>query len=188
MNEKQLLHRLKKKDITAFDEIVKKYSPYIFTIIFQIIGNTMTYEDAEETVYEVFLSLWNRADHIDTTYDSIKPYLAAAARNAALDKLRTYRHTVELPENYIVISSLDDDILKKELEEAISTAIISLGEPDSTIFFYYYYQCLKINQIAKLLNLSPSAIKMKLARGRTKLKTTLQKEGFRYDIQNFRPT
>ena len=68
-----------------------------------------------------------------------------------------------------------DNIIKAENSQLLTELITSLGEPDSEIFFRYYYCNEKIKTISKAMNISLSTVKTKLYRGKQKLKNTIIK-------------
>ena len=66
--------------------------------------------------------------------------------------------------------------------------LLSLKElkpEDREIFTKYYYECMKIEEIAEELQMNPQTIKTRLRRGRETLKQILLKEGYRSsEIEN----
>ena len=60
-----------------------------------------------------------------------------------------------------------------------------LKPEDREIFTKYYYECMKIEEIAEELQMNPQTIKTRLRRGRETLKQILLKEGYRSsEIEN----
>ena len=59
-------------------------------------------------------------------------------------------------------------------ENGLLKEVLQLEEPYKTVLVLYYFEDFSIVEIAKMLSLSPSAVKMRLMRGRQQLKTTLQ--------------
>ncbi len=106
----------------------------------------------------------------------MRSYLATIARNTSKNKLRKY-HSNEVLNEQIISSDLtpQDNIIKAENSQFLTELIISLGEPDSEIFFRYYYYNEKIKTISKAMNISLSTVKTKLYRGKQKLKNTIIK-------------
>ena len=51
----QLMNRMKRKDISALEDIYGEYSGYIYHIVFSIVGQK---EDAEDIASDVFVSLF----------------------------------------------------------------------------------------------------------------------------------
>jgi RNA polymerase sigma-70 factor (ECF subfamily) len=119
IDERQLLHNLKKKKRNSLDEIIKLYIPYVSVIIYNTIGSIVTKEDIEETISDSFLLLWQHANDISNEKGCIRSYLGAIARNNAKNKLRGYVVTKELNEwsGIIKIESTNtkkSDIIKTE--------------------------------------------------------------------------
>ena len=106
----------------------------------------------------------------------MRSYLATIARNTSKNKLRKY-HSNEVLNEQIISSDLtpQDNIIKAENSQLLTELITSLCEPDSEIFFRYYYYNEKIKTISKAMNISLSTVKTKLYRGKQKLKNTIIK-------------
>ena len=79
----------------------------------------------------------------------MRSYLATIARNTSKNKLRKY-HSNEVLNEQIISSDLtpQDNIIKAENSQLLTELITSLGEPDSEIFFRYYYCNEKIKTIS----------------------------------------
>jgi RNA polymerase sigma-70 factor (ECF subfamily) len=60
----------------------------------------------------------------------------------------------------------------------LANAVSRLPEKYSTVIYLHYYEDIKVNDIAKILKISPSAVKLRLKRGREKLKNILEKENY----------
>jgi len=175
-DEQKLLHNLKKRKRNSLEKAIKIYNPYVRVIVYRIIGGVMTNEDIEEVVADAFISLWKRADTLDTEKDSIRAYLGTIARNCAKNKLRGLRPIDELDEK---ISSPYKDPQEsfelKEEKDIMMNLIMELGEPDSEIFIRYYYYEQKIKNIARYTGIPISTVKTKLSRGRSALKQNYEK-------------
>ena len=66
MDEKRALRELKHGDSEALEWLIDRYALYVNTMVYNIIGRSMTQSDIEEVVSDVFLALWNNADKIET--------------------------------------------------------------------------------------------------------------------------
>ena len=51
-----------------------------------------------------------------------------------------------------------------------------MGPPDTEIFLRHYYYCQSVETVAREMKLGLSAVKMRLKRGREKLRSALTKE------------
>ena len=85
-------------------------------------------------------------------------------------------------ENFIADSlQLDRLIEQKEKDALIQKELDKLCVEDKRIFMEYYYSSKKTKEIAKLLNISESKVKVKLHRIRKQLKKILKEGGYGYN-------
>ncbi|WDA41636.1 sigma-70 family RNA polymerase sigma factor [Erythrobacter sp. BLCC-B19] len=78
--------RLAAGDQTALEEIYLATRVKLFGITLRILGDR---KEAEDALQDVYVNLWQRADRYDPTRASPIAWLAAFARNRAIDRLRT---------------------------------------------------------------------------------------------------
>ena len=88
MADETLLDGLKKKRRNSIERAIEIYTPYISTVVFNLAGNSLSREDTEEIISDVFISLWENAAYINLQKGTIRSYIAAIARNATLKRLR----------------------------------------------------------------------------------------------------
>lgn len=120
MEEKQFsacMARMKSGDKSALHEVYEAYIGYIYTIVFQTVSNR---EDAEDVTSEFFMKLWRLAD----TYregNGHRAWMAAIARNMAVDLLRKTRREV-LTEDFAdtMTENVSDDSIEQEVIAGLS--------------------------------------------------------------------
>jgi RNA polymerase sigma factor (sigma-70 family) len=78
--------RLAEGDKAALEEIYRATRVKLFGICLRILGDR---KEAEDALQDVYINLWQRADRYDPTRASPIAWLAAFARNRAIDRLRT---------------------------------------------------------------------------------------------------
>jgi RNA polymerase sigma factor (sigma-70 family) len=78
--------RLADGDKTALEEIYRATRVKLFGICLRILGDR---KEAEDALQDVYINLWQRADRYDPARASPIAWLAAFARNRAIDRLRT---------------------------------------------------------------------------------------------------
>ncbi len=175
MTDLQLLEKLKKRSRKSLETAIRRFNGYVCVVIFNTGAGSLTKEDMEELADDVFLALWNNADKIN---ESLKAYIGATARNMTLKKLRGLKDEEELPENFpSSYGNPEEETEKNELSRLLYNEIMELGPPDSEIFLRYYYNGQKLREIAAELGLSVSNVKMKLLRGRNRLKDAFSRKG-----------
>lgn len=179
MKEYMMLKKIKSRDPTGLEELMERYIPYVCAVCWNILRYSMTKEDAEEVVSDVFLIAWDRAN--DLRAGHVKQWLGEVARNKAKNKLREIGAELPLEDDALEIPGWDDPqhaVEKAEESNMVRIAVNQLPEPDREIFLRYYYFMQTIHEISVLMGLNESTIKTKLRRGRMRLKDFLT----RWDI------
>lgn len=151
-----------------------RYIPYISAIVWNILQNVMSREDAEEVVSDVFLAAWQQADKIRA--GAVKAWLGAVARNMAKNRLRSAGLTLPLEEDVLEIPDRQTPAGKVQWAEEVRLvrkAVDSLSRTDREIFLRHYYYAQTVAQIARDMTLNESTVKTKLRRGRQRLKEML---------------
>lgn len=75
-------------DKSALDYVYRATSAKLFGICLRILGDR---KEAEDTLQDVYLTLWRRADRFDPARASPITWVAVLARNRAIDRLRRMR-------------------------------------------------------------------------------------------------
>lgn len=178
MNDSTLLRRLQARDPSALEALMDKYIPYVSTIVWNFLRASMSREDAEEVVSDVFLTAWNQAADIHP--NAVKSWLGAVARNKAKQKLRAAGFDLPLEEDILELPGMETpEGIMTQAEEArmVRAAVEALGEPDREIFLRHYWFAQTVAEIGAQMCMNESTIKTKLRRGRARLKETLKKWG-----------
>lgn len=90
MNEEQFLQAMKliiQKDKAGLKEIYEAYIGFIYHVVLDIVKNK---ENAEDITSDFFIRLWEKAGQYSPG-NGHKAYLAAIARNMAIDFIRKYK-------------------------------------------------------------------------------------------------
>ena len=173
MTEAKALKQLQKGSTDALELFIEKYTPYVSTVIYNIIGDTMGIEDVEEVASDVFYTLWSKADRIRP--ESIRGFLGCVARNMAKNKLRSAGFELPLDEELLIVEDtpLEQHCYEAELRKAVQQEVLALKVPDKEIVLRYYYYFQSICAIADEMGMSESNVKVRLHRARKTLKEAL---------------
>lgn len=178
VDEREALKKLKRKNESALEWFIDRYAAYVNTIIYNIIGSSMSSSDIEEVSSDVFFTLWVNAKRISP--GKAKAFLGGVARNKAKEYTRKIGAEVPLEDDIILVSeeNLEHDIEERERARYIREVILAMQYPDREIFFRYYYFYQPVTEIAEEMNINLSTVKTKLHRGRKRLKEILTKGGY----------
>lgn len=179
MKEKKELENYIINGNIDLDKIVDDYTPYIRTIIQNMIGNNLTEEDKEEILLDTFFILWKR--HEENYYiKTLSSYIAGITRNLVKEKLKKSKHTIDIEqcENLIEYSNLDIYSQEREEINELYKKINNLKEIDTKIINMFYYSSKSIKDIARELKISEVNVRTKLHRIRKKIKQELKQGGF----------
>lgn len=173
-----ILQNIKAGDPSGLKALMERYVPYISVIVWNILRDAMSPQDAEEVVSDVFLAAWEQA--ADLKAGHVKGWLGTVARNKAKNKLRQMGRTISLEENSVDIpapNDLSEAMEQDEERRLVRQAVDALPPEDKEIFLRHYYYAQSIKEISDHMALNESTIKTKLRRGRIKLKEALTKGG-----------
>lgn len=94
--------RLKKKDPSALEEIIRKYNSYAAVIVYTILQGHLPDLDIQGVINQVFSRLWEHADSLHMESDEeIKPYIGAIARNTAINEKKKIISSVPLEDEIL---------------------------------------------------------------------------------------
>ena len=170
-DEVKLLARLRNRERDSIDDAIRVYTPYLSTVLYNMVGNILSKEDIEEIVSDVFVVLWKNAERIDPQKGTVRSYISATARNFALKRLNKRTEHTNIDD--IEIEDEASSIEESAAGSAVWDAVMSLGEPDNEIFVRYYKFDEKIRDISKATGLNISTVKTRLSRGKRKLRKIL---------------
>ena len=130
-------------------------------------------QEAEDVTQEAFVKLWKHQENIDPA--RIKPWLMRVTRNTCLDRLRRRRVSVEFQESHMAgeVSGPMQGVAASELGAWLRRAIEGLGEPYRSLVVLRDVQQNSYEEVAGMLELSLSQVKVYLHRARKELREQL---------------
>lgn len=179
MEDDLIIKRLQRQDMATYEEVIQTYSAYVSSIVYSRIGNSMTKEDLEEVVSDVFFSLWQQRKKLNVNQGTVKNYLGILARNMAINKLR--EKTSDLPfseEVEIAIEETPESLaIENDLMKYLKGEVNRLNSLEREIFFEYHFDGKTVERIAKDHQMNINTVKAKLARSRKKLRKLIFEGG-----------
>ncbi len=164
-------------DAQAFGRLVDETKSAVTAIALAIVGD---YPASQDIAQDVFLSAWRNLGKLRSTA-SFLPWLRQTTRNRAHSWLRDHgrrrlaatRVDELLPE--VADSRPDPAALLTEREERrlVSQALTELPDEAREVIILYYREGQSVAQVADLLELTPDAVRQRLARGRRRMRETV---------------
>lgn len=178
MKDKKLEDYIINKNLDL-DKIVDDYTPYVRTIVQNMVSNNLSEEDKEEIIIDTFFVLWKRYEE-NYTIKSLSSYMAGITKNLIREKLKSLKYTINIEQCNNLVEYSYIDIYSQEREEVnqLYEKIKDLKEDDIKIITMFYYSNKSIKDIAKELNISEVNAKTRLHRIRKKIKQELKQGGF----------
>ncbi|NMO95470.1 RNA polymerase sigma factor [Paenibacillus lemnae] len=149
------------EDIT---QAVQNYGKMLFKIAMIHLGSK---EDAEEAIQETFIKLMKQEQGFQDQ-EHVKAWLIRVLINHCKNMRRS------LWKSRVVIMDALEDYFYHPEERSLMEHVLGLPFKYKTVIHLFYYEGYSVRQIADIVQISQSAVKMRLARGRKLLKMDLE--------------
>lgn len=184
--ESELIRRAQQGDNEALGEIVEQHQQTIYNVALRMCGNP---HDAEETMQETFLSAIQALPRFQGR-SKLSTWLYRIASNQCLMRRRrdaaapveffmddSDDDPAEVMPKYFVDWSYDPDslLLDAELQQVMEKAIEALPPKLRIVFIWRELEGLSTAETAEVLNISESAVKVRLHRARLQLRDHLSR-------------
>ena len=149
-------------------ELVEMYKDNIYAAAFNICKSAA---DAEDVVQDTFLQYYMTKKEFDDE-KHIRYWLLRVAINKAKNIQSSFRRKNEmLLEDYVETLTFETPESRELFEE-----VLKLPEKCRVVIHLFYYEDYSVKEIAKILRVTESSVKVRLSRGRAKLKDALKEE------------
>lgn len=148
------------------EAIVHTYGNTLYRLCMVMLGNST---DAEDAVQETLIRYLGRAPQFENS-EHQKAWLLTVATNQCKDMLRFRKRHPQIDPEYLQTLSAE------ESDRSILEALMSLPEKFRLVLTLYYVEEYRIREIARIIGRTPSAVKMRLQKGRKLLEEIYRKE------------
>lgn len=152
----------------AIEELVGRYRDNLFAVAFNVCKNAA---DADDIVQETFLQYHMVKKEFDNE-QHIRAWLIRVAVNKAKNVNHSFwrQHKVPLEEY------METLVFETPQDETLFETVMKLPEKYRIIIHLYYYEDYPVREIAGILRLTESNVKVRLSRGRKLLKEALKED------------
>lgn len=149
-------------------ELAASYQGSLFAAAFNVCRNA---QDAEDVVQDTFVQYYTRKKEFESE-QHIRAWLMRVAVNKAKNINRTFwrRNKISI-EDY-----METLVFETPAAETLFETVMQLPDKYRIVIHLYYYEEYAVREIAQILKLSESNVKIRLSRGRAMLKETLKEE------------
>lgn len=179
-SETDLVKLLKRGDIEAFEEVIRRYSARVYSMSYRLTRNT---QDTEEVLQDTFVTVFRKISAFEGK-SSLSSWIYRVTVNTALMKLRKRRSDrLALIEdtipNYRDSEMLSDTSFQRasssiSLRDKIQKAILDLPEEYRAVFVLRDIDGLSTKEVCKILQVTAPAVKSRLHRARLVLRKQLK--------------
>jgi len=171
---------MEQREIRSLEDLYERYSGAVFRYLVRLSGDPHLSEDLmSEAFYKATLAMDGFRGE-----GSVKSWLLRIARNLYLSRARRERRTTSLEaleEDGVGFAATGDDpeegLLRRERGRMIQRALSSLSETDRSVLLLSAEEKMRCKEIADVLGVSVTAVKVRLHRARRRLVDALAREG-----------
>jgi len=183
LRDDELMDRLERRDLGAFEALYDRYGDLVYSVALRVVGDTYV---AEDVAQDVFLRVWRRPEQFDLNRGKFVTWLMSVTRNRSIDERRSrgrrLRHEV-LPSGYEEEDVLpsgnerDDPALATVLSDeraAVRQAMEVLPQEQKLAIQLAYFSGLTQQEIANKLGQPLGTVKTRIRLGMQKMRGALQ--------------
>lgn len=146
--------------------LIEKYRNSLYAVAFNLCKSV---QDAEDVVQDTFIQYLLHKKEFESE-QHIRAWLIRVAINKAKNKNNAFFRRNALPlEDYTKTLTFESE----ESFELFET-VMKLPEKYRIVIHLFYYEDYSVNEIADILRVTSSNVKVRLSRGRMSLRNTLQ--------------
>lgn len=151
-----------------FKSVFENYSRLVYSVAFSYMKNR---SDSNDIMQEVFLRYYKNMDKLD--YEHIKPWLITVASNTCKNTLRSSWFTRLISEEELGEIPYEQDFGE---ESDLFRSVMRLPEKERVPLHLFYYENFSTSEIAQMLKVKESTVRVRMMRGREKLKKLYKEE------------
>lgn len=172
LGDNELALRAGRGDKEAFDQLIRRHQGPVFRLCWSMTGNRA---DAEDATQEAFVRAYQSLSRFDASRP-FGPWLRGIAGKVCLQLLRR-RSVREDRQLSLEASPVDPPApAASESSQLADRAVAALGRLDETYrlpLVLFYLEDASVAEVAQALGLTPGAVRVRLHRGREKLREML---------------
>ena len=157
----------------VYRTVILNYSDSLFRFALSILKEP---EAAKDAVQECLIKIWKKRDKLDQI-DNPQAWAFRVVKNHCLDVMRGSRHTEGLEHTYSLSDgqTTDFDLLYQDQELWLEKVLEQLPEKQRQIFHLREVEEMSYQEIADVMEITMSEVKVSLHRARTSVRSSMKK-------------
>jgi RNA polymerase sigma-70 factor (ECF subfamily) len=183
--DKELVQRSQEGDTRAFDQLVRKYTPKIYGLVYNMTSNR---EDTADLLQEIFAKSYRSIGRF-MSKSSFYTWLYSISVNMTLNYLKKRgRHTkismddvdsgIQNDPDFIKVTTGTSNPLRdvnlNELQKRLNDAMMKLSHEHRTVVTMYDIQGIQHSEISKILGVSEGTVRSRLFYAHRQLQNFLE--------------
>ena len=171
--DEALVLRIQQGDQEAYAVFYERHRTALYLSAYHLLRDN---EDARDAVQELFVTVWQHADRIDSK-GNVKGYLYTVLRNRILTSMSRSKHFEEYISSYLafeqqLVSATEDTVLVHELEQLLEEKVSQLPPKMREVYELSWNDHLSNREIAERMSISEGTVKqhkhqaMRILRGK----------------------
>jgi RNA polymerase sigma factor (sigma-70 family) len=167
----QLVSRCRSGDPAAWNELVERFSRYVFAICVQAFR--LPPEDAEDVFQEVFARVYQHLDRLRSD-DSIRPWIAQLTRRLCIDRLRSSGREGPAELDDLDPGGVDEKLAGLDDALTVRASLDAVGDPCRDILDRFFCREESYKSIGDALGLPAGTIASRISRCLGKVRAELE--------------
>jgi RNA polymerase sigma factor (sigma-70 family) len=167
----QLVARCRGGDREAWNELVERFSRYVYAICIQ--GFRLASHDAEDVFQEVFARVYQHLDRLRSD-EAIRPWIAQLTRRLCLDRLRGAGREGPAELGELESSRFDETLASLDEALTVRAGLEAVGEPCREMLDRFFCRDESYKTIGEALDLPSGTISSRISRCLGKLRSELE--------------
>ena len=167
----QLVSRCRSGDPAAWNELVERFSRYVFAISVQAFR--LPPEDAEDVFQEVFARVYQHLDRLRSD-DSVRPWIAQLTRRLCIDRLRSSGREGPAELDDLDPGGVDEKLAGLDDALTVRASLDAVGDPCRDILDRFFCRDESYKSIGDALGLPAGTIASRISRCLGKVRAELE--------------
>ncbi len=170
-----LIEQAKEGDRGAFEELMRAYSGFVYSLAFRMLGRRA---DAEDIFQETFFRAWSHMNSFRSS-GNFTHWIKRIATNLCIDRLKARRRQQAYENDQVEeVGSWEGEEQYGDEQEQVNQLLAQLPVNHRAAVVLFYLEDRSVEEVARTLKQKPATVKVWLFRARQKMKALLEAQGY----------